>query len=166
MDCPVCKDAMIVMELNEVEIDHCLSCSGIWLDAGELELLLEEYFLLKEGRIRLLGEQLKAIQKEINKRDLSKISTDKLMELQLRYFRELKTEYVETRPEYKIGIKLDSKGIAEQLQLVLERYQSGQIDETQAKQEQTILQSMLKAVEQTELEARFEKIEAVIKARR
>jgi Zn-finger nucleic acid-binding protein len=32
---------MIVLELEEVEIDHCLSCGGIWLDAGELELLLE-----------------------------------------------------------------------------------------------------------------------------
>ena len=37
MDCPVCKSAMITMELTEVEIDHCLDCGGIWLDAGELE---------------------------------------------------------------------------------------------------------------------------------
>ncbi|MFH1577835.1 MAG: zf-TFIIB domain-containing protein [Candidatus Omnitrophota bacterium] len=41
MDCPVCKTPMIVLELNEVEIDHCISCQGIWLDAGELGLLLE-----------------------------------------------------------------------------------------------------------------------------
>ncbi len=41
MDCPVCREPMIVLELNEVEIDHCLGCGGIWLDAGELELLLE-----------------------------------------------------------------------------------------------------------------------------
>lgn len=40
MDCPVDKNPMIILELNEVEIDHCLSCSGIWLDAGELELLI------------------------------------------------------------------------------------------------------------------------------
>ena len=36
----------------------------------ELEALQEEYFLLKEGRIRLLGGQLKALQTEIGKRDL------------------------------------------------------------------------------------------------
>ena len=41
MDCPVCKEAMVVMELNDVEVDHCLGCRGIWFDAGELELLLE-----------------------------------------------------------------------------------------------------------------------------
>ena len=42
MDCPNCKEGMIVLELNEVEIDFCISCKGIWLDSGELELLLEE----------------------------------------------------------------------------------------------------------------------------
>lgn len=42
MDCPVCKEAMITLELDEVEIDHCVGCGGIWLDAGELELLIGE----------------------------------------------------------------------------------------------------------------------------
>jgi Zn-finger nucleic acid-binding protein len=41
MDCPVDKNPMIILELNEVEIDYCPSCSGIWLDAGELEILFE-----------------------------------------------------------------------------------------------------------------------------
>jgi Zn-finger nucleic acid-binding protein len=40
VDCPVCKNAMIALELAEVEVDYCTTCGGIWLDAGELELLL------------------------------------------------------------------------------------------------------------------------------
>ncbi len=40
MDCPVCKNAMITLELADVEIDYCTDCGGIWLDAGELEMLL------------------------------------------------------------------------------------------------------------------------------
>jgi len=40
MDCPVCKEAMVTFELQEVEVDHCLECGGIWLDAGELQQLL------------------------------------------------------------------------------------------------------------------------------
>ncbi len=40
MDCPVCKNAMITLELSDVEIDHCTDCGGIWLDAGELEILI------------------------------------------------------------------------------------------------------------------------------
>jgi Zn-finger nucleic acid-binding protein len=31
---------MITLELADVEIDYCPDCGGIWLDAGELELLL------------------------------------------------------------------------------------------------------------------------------
>ena len=134
--------------------------------ALELEALQEEYFMLKEGRIRLLGGQLKTIQEEISGRDLSKISTEKLMELQLRYFDELKTEYVATATRNKTGTKLDSKKIAEQLQVVLERYKAGEIDESQAKLEQAVLQSMLKAIEQTQLAAKLERLEAIVQSRR
>jgi len=42
MDCPVCENAMITLELADVEIDYCTDCGGIWLDAGELELLLDD----------------------------------------------------------------------------------------------------------------------------
>jgi len=42
MRCPVCKEPMIVLELNEVEVDYCPSCGGVWLDSGELELLIED----------------------------------------------------------------------------------------------------------------------------
>ena len=42
MDCPLCKEPMIVLELQGIEIDYCQECSGIWLDSGELELLLED----------------------------------------------------------------------------------------------------------------------------
>ena len=132
----------------------------------ELEALQEEFFLLKEGRIRLLGEQLKAIQAEIGTRDLSKVNTDKLMELQLRYFAELKGEYVKTSERTRIGTKLDSKEITEQLQVVLERYKAGEIDESQAKLEQTVLQSILKGIEQTELARKLERLEAIVQSRR
>ena len=41
MNCPVChNEPMIVLELKGVEIDYCLNCKGIWLDSGELELLI------------------------------------------------------------------------------------------------------------------------------
>ena len=41
MDCPACGKPMIVLELDRIEVDHCISCGGIWLDGGEMELLLE-----------------------------------------------------------------------------------------------------------------------------
>ncbi len=41
MECPVDSHPMIVLELEQVEIDYCAHCDGIWLDAGELELMVE-----------------------------------------------------------------------------------------------------------------------------
>ena len=134
--------------------------------AMELEALQEEFFLLKEGRIRLIGEQLKAIQAEIGRRDLSKVKIDKLLDLQLRYFEQLKGEYVETGQRTKTGPKLNSGDIAKQLQGVLARYRAGEIDESQAKLEQAVLQSMLKAIEQTDLAAKLDRLEATIQSRR
>ncbi len=32
---------MVAFELEGVEIDRCLACEGTWLDAGELELIVE-----------------------------------------------------------------------------------------------------------------------------
>jgi hypothetical protein len=40
MDCPACKNAMVALELADVETDYCPDCGGIWLDGGELEILL------------------------------------------------------------------------------------------------------------------------------
>ncbi|MFA5293045.1 MAG: zf-TFIIB domain-containing protein [Phycisphaerae bacterium] len=42
MDCPACKNPMIILELDRVETDYCQNCGGIWLDASELELLFED----------------------------------------------------------------------------------------------------------------------------
>jgi len=50
MKCPVCKQLMIVVEHENIELDYCLSCSGVWFDAGELELLLET-FQLEEAEL-------------------------------------------------------------------------------------------------------------------
>ena len=32
---------MIVLELNQIEVDHCTRCGGVWLDAEEMDLLLD-----------------------------------------------------------------------------------------------------------------------------
>lgn len=50
MLCPACKMDMLVLEFEQVEIDTCYECHGVWLDSGELELI---------------GEQAGALQKEL-----------------------------------------------------------------------------------------------------
>lgn len=42
MNCPVCKDAkLVITERQGIEIDYCPDCRGVWLDRGELDKLIE-----------------------------------------------------------------------------------------------------------------------------
>lgn len=41
MNCPICNHPLIGLELDQVEVDHCHSCGGVWLDPDEMDLLLE-----------------------------------------------------------------------------------------------------------------------------
>ena len=44
MNCPVCKGdkgVMVIVEHEQIELDYCTDCAGIWFDYGELDLLLE-----------------------------------------------------------------------------------------------------------------------------
>lgn len=40
MICPHCKDEVLVtLENEQIEVEYCVTCNGLWLDTGELELL-------------------------------------------------------------------------------------------------------------------------------
>ena len=41
MICPACRSAMVIVEYDDIELDYCTACKGVWFDAGELDLLLE-----------------------------------------------------------------------------------------------------------------------------
>jgi len=68
------------------------------LKAMELEALYEKSYMTKEARIKLLGAQLKGIQDELKKRGLEDVSTDKLLDMELKLYQALQAEYVEARP--------------------------------------------------------------------
>jgi uncharacterized protein len=40
MRCPIDKSDMIVVEHQDIELDYCLQCKGVWFDSGELDLLI------------------------------------------------------------------------------------------------------------------------------
>lgn len=42
MHCPKCGGDLTEIAYRDVHIDKCTLCAGIWLDAGELELILKE----------------------------------------------------------------------------------------------------------------------------
>jgi Zn-finger nucleic acid-binding protein len=58
MICPVCKEDVIVVEYNNIELDYCTDCHGVWFDSAELELLLQSMSL--DSRDLLLDDMLKS----------------------------------------------------------------------------------------------------------
>jgi Zn-finger nucleic acid-binding protein len=41
LNCPKCRHDMEAIEVDGVEVDRCLSCQGLWFDAGELDWLAQ-----------------------------------------------------------------------------------------------------------------------------
>jgi transcriptional regulator len=63
--------------------------------ALELEALYESHYLLKENRLQTFGAMLTKIKAEVERRDLSDVPTDKLLELLLKYNSQVRDELVE-----------------------------------------------------------------------
>jgi Zn-finger nucleic acid-binding protein len=40
--CPKCDVPLFILHFKDIEIDFCHHCRGLWLDAGELEALLQQ----------------------------------------------------------------------------------------------------------------------------
>jgi len=71
------------------------------LEKIQFEKLFEQYSVMKQGRIKLLGTQLKDIEEELKKRDYSDVRTDKLIELKLQVYEALINEYSKIYEEGK-----------------------------------------------------------------
>ena len=41
MKCPNCDETLLMTHRNNIEIDYCPSCRGVWLDRGELDKMLD-----------------------------------------------------------------------------------------------------------------------------
>ena len=41
MLCPVCRVPLTMSERQNIEIDFCQQCRGVWLDRGELDKIIE-----------------------------------------------------------------------------------------------------------------------------
>lgn len=41
MKCPSCNGELKISDRQGIEIDHCASCRGVWLDRGELDKIIE-----------------------------------------------------------------------------------------------------------------------------
>ncbi len=54
MKCPKCGSDLEEINLQSVFIDKCEQCGGIWLDQGELELLVDGQAKMTKGLLKKL----------------------------------------------------------------------------------------------------------------
>ena len=52
MQCPLCHIPLQMSVRQEVEIDYCPQCRGVWLDRGELDKIIERSLAQDGGRGR------------------------------------------------------------------------------------------------------------------
>ena len=135
------------------------------LKAVELESLYEQFHLTKKHRLKEISDQLQSIQKELSSRKLTDISTDRLLDLNLRYLERVEKEYIEPKfllKNNKTITKLDSQGITDELHKLLLRFRAGTVDASEATKEVSILQGMLKAIEQGDIQEKVEEIKSLL----
>lgn len=41
MNCPIDGATLVLADRNGIEIDHCPTCRGVWLDRGELDKIID-----------------------------------------------------------------------------------------------------------------------------
>jgi transcriptional regulator len=75
--------------------------------ALELDSLYESYGLYKEARLKTLGEILSKLKKEVDKRDLTDLPTDRLLDLFLKYEGVVKESLIE--PVFKSSREIEEE---------------------------------------------------------
>lgn len=130
--------------------------------AERLQDVYKEYGLLKEARIKALGTALQNIDKELSKRDLTQVPTDKLLDYKLRYTHALSEEYVPLSTRDNFGQKLDTQAILDRLDDLYQRVRNGETTKEYAQSELVVLTGLMKAYETSELEERVAKLQRAI----
>jgi hypothetical protein len=134
------------------------------LKAIELEALFEKYHLVKEHKVKIIGDHIKKIQDELKKRDFTDVPTEKLIDLYYRLINKAGKEYVEPKhlSDYDIkrisddtGAKMDSEEIGNELTRILLKYRKGLIPDSQIKQEINLIDAILKAEDQIDIQKKL-----------
>ena len=114
-------------------------------DKEEYEKLYCMYHMDRKARIQQYGEVVKKIDTEIDKRDLSEISLDRLLDFKLKYMNRLNALYLPSK-QRKEKHDINIEDIKNSLCELKYRLSDGSISLEQAKKEKEILMSLLECI--------------------
>ena len=130
--------------------------------AERLRDLYSDYGMYREARITALGTALNNIDTELSSRDLSDVSTDKLLDYKLKYTQALAEEYIPLSNQTDEGQELDARAIVNRLDDLYKRVRAGETTKDQAQTELVVLAGMLRAYDTTEIEEKMERLRRAI----
>ena len=124
------------------------------LEQEQIDELYTAYSMKREARIKTLGETVQSIDTALEGKDLSELPADRLLDLKLRYTKELKAEYTEP-------VELDTDGtldgLLEQYDTLYKDAKAGKYTPADIKAQLAILDAkratLLKAEEERQHEA-------------
>jgi len=73
MDCPKCVGKLEHKNVENIEVDVCFVCEGIWFDTGELEKVIEadsrDFMHDSIGREELDGAEISDLRADLNRKE-------------------------------------------------------------------------------------------------
>jgi len=144
-------------ELKEKITDH---------KGEQLKELYESYYMVREGRIKRLGDTLNDINDALSEKDLTELTPERLLDFKLKYMEALKEEYIEIDNVIPLNDNFNAKDILSTLGDILNRFRAGSITPEQATRESLIIGNVLKAYDVVEIKGRVDALDQVIRGRK
>ena len=141
--------------------EHTLKGEIEAMKSAQLEELYTAYSMKREARIKTLGETLQRIDKAIEGKPLDELPADKLLELKLKYTKELKAEYTEP-VEIDTDNTLD--GLLEQYDKLYSDSKAGKYSPAEIKAQLAVLDAKRATLTQEEQERQKEVEDPVLEA--
>ena len=132
------------------------------LKQQELAELAEQYGMLKEARIRGLGEILRKIDEALAAVDFSVLPPDKLLDYKLKYTEALKEEYLTATRDALPVETITAGNILIAVTDLLNKVRAGEVTTEQAHREGAVLAQLLKAYDTVEVKAKIEELEILV----
>lgn len=131
-----------------------------------LEELYERYGMMKEARLRRLGEAISRLDKAAERIDYQAIPAERILDLQIRLGAAIRDEYISPTGAAGLSPEGDLGAAYQALCDILRRLQEGAITDTQARGELAICEALIKAKETMELEKKLATLEEAISEKR
>lgn len=116
MNCPKCVGKLEHKNAENVELDVCFVCEGIWLDSGELEKVIEadskDFKFISLGREELDGKEISDYKDELDEKEAICPRCENGIKLLRKEYQGKRAVNVDACPECK-GIWLDGGEIKE-----------------------------------------------------